>query len=90
MRRIATASTTTQAPHGSFADRKTEQAEYLDVCSFTAVPETGYMVDTVSATYVNEAGETIAIELIPGAKTIKDHAGTTGGSLLLPDAGLHR
>lgn len=64
-------------PHGSFADGKTEQAEYLDVCSFTAVPETGYMVDTVSATYVNEAGETIAIELIPGAKTVKDHAGTT-------------
>ena len=64
-------------PHGSFADGKTEQAEYLDLCSFTAVPETGYMVDTVSATYVNEAGETIAIELIPGAKTVKDHAGTT-------------
>ena len=25
-------------PHGSFADGKTEQAEYLDMCSFTAVP----------------------------------------------------
>ena len=26
-------------PHGSFADGKTEQAEYLDMCSFTGVPE---------------------------------------------------
>ena len=67
----------TSGPNGQFAAGKTEQAFYKDTCSFTAVPDTGYMVNQVKATYTAVDGTQQNIDLTAEAQAAVDHAGTT-------------
>lgn len=67
----------TAGANGSFADDKTTSAEYQQTCAFTVVPDQGYMVDEVTAYYINEAGLRVDIDLKEGASKELDQAGTT-------------
>lgn len=67
----------TSGPNGQFADGKTPSQFYKGECSFIAVPDTGYMVDQVKATYTAVDGTQQNIDLTVEAQTAVDHAGTT-------------
>lgn len=67
----------TSGPNGQFADGKTPSQFYKGECSFIAVPDTGYIVDQVKATYTAVDGTQQNIDLTVEAQTAVDHAGTT-------------